>query len=329
MVRRLEKIEKEMGYCEIKLEKQRRLRKQRDFLMAELEAIGRFLTLYASFDTGLGSLPYAKVAKQLALERARSDKPGRFHHRAKEDFVAAGVLQMMGEDREILEREQRGIESKLENFQGFTKKRTVLEEERKLALSSLAPPHSSKVRKINEAFQRIEGQWNSLSEDSLNLDEGIFFLARNTDYIKSARAFLITAKGNFDIEGWVESGYSNDLFRHSNIGRAKEMLDGANRNLKLAQMELCCVGHLKFELEPFEPTLVAFLHGLFDDIFIEGRLARSITIAEEAFARSEKVVQKVRQRREVLHGKLERVEAERTDLFSRMGGDSHRRLAAQ
>ena len=37
MVRKIEKIEKEMGYCEIKLEKKRRLRRQVMFLDADLE----------------------------------------------------------------------------------------------------------------------------------------------------------------------------------------------------------------------------------------------------------------------------------------------------
>ena len=53
MVRKLEKIEKEMGYCEIKLEKERRLRRQVQFLEADLEVLDRFVKLYEGFDTGL------------------------------------------------------------------------------------------------------------------------------------------------------------------------------------------------------------------------------------------------------------------------------------
>jgi hypothetical protein len=327
MVRRLEKIEKEMGYCEIKLERERRLRRQVEFLTADLEALSRFIKLYESSDMGLRSLPYAKISEQLRLERTRTGQPGAFFYRAKEDFIAAGVLEMVREDREILLREKESLEGKLGSFSGFTTKRRVLEEERKAALSSLAPAHSSKVRKLNEDFKRIEGQWNSLTEDAINLDAGVFYLARNVDYIKSARSFLISAKGNFDIESWVEGGFTGDLFRHSNIGRAKEMIDGANRNLKLTQAELCCVTNVRVQLGGFEPILVKFLDTLFDDIFLDGRLARSLDIVESALGRSEKLLNQVRHKRETLHGKLERIERSRLQLFQRLGGDKRRRLS--
>ena len=42
MVRKIEKIEKEMCYCEIKLEKKRRLRRQVMFLDADLEVLEEF-----------------------------------------------------------------------------------------------------------------------------------------------------------------------------------------------------------------------------------------------------------------------------------------------
>ena len=329
MVRRLEKIEKEMGYCEIKLEKRRRLCTQREFLLADLDALTRFSKLYESSDMGLRSLPYAKVARQLTLERNRSEKPGRFFQRSKEDFIAAGILDMVRDDREVLKREVADLDAKLESFSGFTKKRTVLEEERQLVLNSLAPNLSSRIRKLNESFHKVESQWNSLTEDSLNLDEGIFFLSRNADYVKSARSFLITAKGNFDIETWIDTGFTSDLFRHSNIGRAKEMLDGANRNLKLAQMELCAAHHIQLQLDGFEPVLVEFLDALFDDIFLEGRLGQSITVVEKAEGGSEKCVRQARQKRGTLHSKLERTERERTAVFQRLGTSRGGRLAAQ
>ena len=46
MVRKIEKIEKEMGYCEIKLEKKRRLRRQVMFLDADLEVLEEFSRSY-------------------------------------------------------------------------------------------------------------------------------------------------------------------------------------------------------------------------------------------------------------------------------------------
>ena len=321
MVRRLEKIEKEMGYCEIKLEKERRLRKQIEFLRGETEALDRFMKLYESSDMGLQQLPFEKMAQQVALERARTDKVGPFFYRAKEDFISAGVLEMIREEKDILSRERESLEAKLQSFSGFGKKRTVLEGERDVALRGLAPAHSAKMRKITDEFKKIEDQWNSLTEDAINLDEGIFYLARNVDYIKSARAFLITAKGSFDIESWVDSSYSSDLFRHSNVGRAKEMIDGANRNLKLAQKELCCVVNVKLRMDGFEPILANFLDALFSDIFLDNRLGRCVTVVENALTRSEKLLQQVRQKREMLHAKLERVERARSNLFQRLGGE--------
>lgn len=325
MARKLEKIEKEMGYCDIKLEKERRLRRQVEFLQAESEALNRFIKLYESSSLGLQQLPFEKIAQQIALERARTDKVGPFYFRAKEDFISAGVLEMVREERDILVRESETTEGKLNSFVGFNKKRSVLEEEKNVALRSLAPVHSSKIRKVTDDFKKIEEQWNSLTEDAINLDEGIFYLARNVDYIKSSRSFLITAKGSFDIESWVDSNYSSDLFRHSNIGRAKEMIDGANRNLKLAQKEFCCVTNIKFRIDCFEPILVNVLEGLFDDIFLDGRLGRSITVVENALAQSEKILTQARQKREALHAKLERTERIRGQIFQRLGGEKRGR----
>lgn len=320
MVRRLEKIEKEMGYCDVKLEKERRLRQQANYVHAEIEALERFMQIYSGSVVGLQNLPFAKMAQQIALEKARTDKTGPLFARAKEDFVSAGVLEMVREEREVLLREREVLEGKIACFTGFNSKRHVLQEERTVAMRSLAPSHSAKMRKLGTDFTRIEDLWNSLTEDALNLDEGVFYLARNADYVKSARAFLITAKGSFDIEGWVESGYSTDLFRHSNIGRSKEMIDGANRNLKLAQKELCCLQNTKVRVDGFEANLARFLAALFDDIFVDGRLWRSIEALESALVVSEKELTLVRQKREALHVKLERTERIRAQLFQRLSG---------
>jgi len=327
MVRRLEKIEKEMGYYAIKLEKEKRLRKQVEYLQADIEALERLMKLYESSGMSLQQLPYEKIAQQVSLERARTDKVGPFFFRAKEDFISAGVLEMVREEREILLRDLESTGAKIASFTGFGTKRLVLEEERNTALKSLAPTHSSKVRKIAEEFKKIEDQWNSLTEDAINMDEGLFCLSRVVDYIKSARSFLITAKGSFDIESWVDCNYSSDLFRHSNVGRAKEMIDGANRNLRLAQKELCCVENVKFKLGGFKPILVDFLDALFDDIFLEARLGACITIVEESLAAGEKLLQHVRSKRETLHEKLEKVERLRSQLFQRLGGEKRGRVS--
>jgi len=234
---------------------------------------------------------------------------------------------MVREEREMLRRERETVDVKIATFTGFSTKRSTLQEERQAAMHGLAPAHSAKMRKLTGEFTRIEDQWNSLTEDALNLDEAVFYLARNVDYIRSARAFLITAKGSFDIEGWIESSYTTDLFRHSNIGRAKEMIDGANRNLKLAQEELCCLQNVKIRVDGFEANLVTFLDALFDDIFLDGRLWRSIEALERALVVSEKDLVTVRQKREALHAKLERTERIRAQLFQRLSGEKHGRVS--
>ncbi|MCZ6793308.1 MAG: hypothetical protein O7J95_06820, partial [Planctomycetota bacterium] len=175
--------------------------------------------------------------------------------------------------------------------------------------------------------KKIEHLWNSLTEDSLNLDEAMFFMSRNADYLRSSRSFLVAAKGSFDIETWMEDRFQGNLFRHSNVGRAKEMIDGANRNLKLAHKELVCVSNLKFEIESFETCLVKFLDALFDDIFLDGRIERTIPVTEQAIRDAEARLTKLRRRREQLHKRLERAERSRVSLFQRLGGEKRGRVA--
>ncbi len=321
MVRKLEKIEKEMGYCEIKLEKERRLRRQVQFLEADLEVLDRFVKLYEGFDTGLVALPYETIGSQVAVERQRNDRPGPFFDRSKDDFIAAGVVEMVREERTILERQRDDIRAKFQAFDGFTSKREILKEEKRQALLKIAPTHSTRVRTLNEDFKKTEKLWNSLTEDAINVDEAIRLLQHNLDYIASARSFLIVAKGQFDIENWVEGGYVGNLFRHSNIGRAKEMIDGANRNLKLAQKELVCVVNLKIEMDQFEPILMSFLDALFSDIFLEGRLGHTLDVVEAAIVYSEKRLERMRKKREQMRSKLERTEQTRRELFGKFGGD--------
>lgn len=328
MVRKLDKIEKEMGYCEIKLEKERRLRRQVGFLNADLEVLDRFIELAAGRGKGAIRLPFSKVGLQIAKERQADQKPGPHFLRAREEFVTAGVLEMVRNEREILRREKEDIEAKFQSFAGFGKKREVLQEEKKEALDRIDANLTARVRKLNDTFQKTEQLWNSLTEDTLNVDEAIFFVSRAVDYLKSSRSFLIAAKGSFDIESWVERDYAGNLFRHSNVGRAKEMVDGANRNLKLAQKELVCITNVKFEIDSFEPVLVGFLESLFDDIFLDGRLERTIEIVEDAIAAGEKLLKQVRRRREQLHKRLQRAERTRVTLFQQLGSEKRGRVAA-
>ena len=327
MARKIDKIEKEMGYCEIKLEKERRLRRQVEFLRADLEVLDRLVRTHRGVRAGITQLPFAKIGAQIALERQSRDKPGPYYRRAKEQFQAAGILELVAADREILEREIGDIEAKFDSFSDFLDKRDRLAEEKREALLTIAPQRSGRLLKLNADFKKIEHLWNSLTEDSLNLDEAMFFMSRNVDYLRSSRSFLVAAKGSFDIETWMEYRFQGNLFRHSNVGRAKEMIDGANRNLKLAHKELVCVSNLKFEIESFETCLVKFLDALFDDIFLDGRIERSIPVTEQAIRDAEARLKKLRRRSEQLHKRLERAERSRVSLFQRLGGEKRGRVA--
>ena len=319
MVRKLDKIEKEMGYCEIKLEKERRLRRQLEYLRADLEVLGSFVRLYEGREREIARLPFPKIGRQIAIERQHRTQPGPFFLRSRDDFIAAGVLELVDQERDVLQREIEDIEGRFENFLGFREKRAVLEQEKEQALDRFGS--TSSVRQIDEAFKKTERLWNALTEDAIHLDEALFHLARNVDYVNSARAFLIAAKGSFDIENWVESGCVGELFRHSNVARSKEMFEGANRNLKLAHKELVSMSNLRFDIEGFEPVLVHFLEALFDDIFLDGRIERTVTIADEAIEEAERRLEGARAKREQLHEKLEQTEATRGDLFQKLGDD--------
>jgi len=245
---------------------------------------------------------------------------------SREEFLAAGLLEVVQEEREILNREKEELTGRLTAFCGFESKKSILEEEKRNALRDLSPAHSSRLRRINEDFKKIERQWNTLTEDLINLDEGIFFLDRNLDYLRSCRTFLISAKGSFDIESWLSGGYLSDLFRHSNIGRAKEMADGADRNLKMAQKELVCVSKLKIRSEPFVRVLEAVLDALYEDIYVEGKLQGSLRVAEAALAGNLKLVEQVKAKRQILGSRLEETEKLRSQLFTRLGADRRSRL---
>ena len=142
----------------------------------------------------------------------------------------------------------------------------------------------------------------------------------------SARNFLISAKGNFDIESWVASGYLSDLFRHSNIARAKEMSDGADRNLKMAQKELVCVASVKTHSEQFQRILVSFLDALFEDLFDQGKIEQTLRVIEATLANNLKLAEQVKAKRAQLEEKLLEAEKVRARMFTQLGEDRTSRL---
>jgi hypothetical protein len=314
MARRLDKIEKEIGYCEIKLEKERRIRKQVQFLLDDIEILDQLIREYTH--RGLAPLILSDGEEELQVCPKAS----------RDGFLAVGLVEMLREERDILAREREELVGRLRTFIGFESKRGVLEDEKRNALKKLSPMHSSRLRRINDDFKKIERQWNSFTEDLVNLDEGIFFLDRNLDYLRSCRTFLISAKGNFDISFWATGGYLKNLFRHSNIGRAKEMADGADRNLKMAQKELVCVTTVKVHPEQFQRVLLGLLEALFEDIFVEGRFESSFRVVEAALSVNFKLCEQAKVKRMLLASKLEQIEKVRTQIFSRLGADRRGRL---
>ncbi len=312
MARRLDKIEKEIGYCEIKLEKERRIRKQIQFLQDDIELLEQLLREYSR-----RRMPVGDTVPGTATSSGKTSRDG---------FLSVGLMEILKEERDILTRERDELVSRLRTFTGFEAKRGLLEDEKRNALKNLSPAHSSKLRRINDDFKKIERQWNSYTEDLVNLDEGIFFLDRNLDYLRSCRTFLISAKGNFDVDFWVSGGILSNLFRHSSIGRSKEMADGADRNLKMAQKELVCLSTVKVRADLFQRILLPLLEALFEDIFIEGKLDASFRVIEAALATNLKLSEGVKAKRMLVCAKLEQVDKLRNQMFSRLGADRRGRL---
>ncbi len=316
MARRLEKIEKEMGYCDVKLEKERRTRKQIEFLRASLDELNQMVRLVKPHDVLL-----------------KDEVPEIGSRPSREAFLAAGLLDLLRDKRDVNQREIEELQVRLEHYDGFVDKKRVLEDEKKNVMRSLTGSRSSKLRRLNEEFKKIEKSWNELTEDLLNVDEAIFFVDRNLDYLRSARNFLISAKGNYDVENWRRDGYLTDLFRHSSIGRAREMADGADRNLQSAQKELVCLSSLKrsdSRLAPGSPAwtqvLISFIDALYDDIFVSGQIRSTVQVIEAALASNLKIQGQLQAKKESMAAKLEQIEKARGDLFQRMGAGQRSEL---
>jgi hypothetical protein len=309
MARKLEKVEKELGYCDIKLEKERRLRKQIEFIDADSRNLGSLIAFLSVHET------------DLATTHDR-DAPSR------ESFLSMALLELARDKRDLLTRELEDMKTKLRHFTGFDDKKRTLELEKRLVIRNMPPARVTRIRRLNEEFKRMERVWNELSEDLLNLDEGIFCIQRTADYLQSCRNFLTTAKSNYDVENTQRQGFLTDLFRHSTLGRALQMADGADRNLELAERELVCISGIRVSTEAFAPVHVRFVDALFEDLYTTGRLERTMQTIEAGIAATLKFLEQLRRRRENLSNKLEATEKNRDQLFSRMGKGRRREMSA-
>ncbi|MEM7166780.1 MAG: hypothetical protein AAF581_15035 [Planctomycetota bacterium] len=322
MVRRLEKIEKEMGYCEIKLEKEQRLRTQLHFLKlhrrALEESMERFVEQHDENVGGrlLGGLALSEVQRRISIDRDEECAEN-----LREIFRAVGALPLLRAEHTILSRELDELEEKLLTFQAFSEKKQRLVAERQEALVSLGQGTTESVLAISEEFEQIEQQWNILTEDLMNIDEAVFYVSRCVDYLQSGREFVLASRSQFAIDQWLRDGYLIDLFKHSSLGRAKEMVEGADRNLKLALVELVCLEDLLIAPEDFEHILLPFLDVLFDDLFQHGKLRVTLELLEERLERAVRLQTELQERREAVLTRQLQEEESRGKLFQQMGDE--------
>ncbi|MFQ5654440.1 MAG: hypothetical protein ACE5GW_06890 [Planctomycetota bacterium] len=328
VIRKLEKIEKEMGYCEIKLEKEQRLTAQLQFLryhrQALVEAVARIRSASAGFEGAgnrLGGMTLLEVFHEVSSD-TESDEA----ERLQGVFRAAGLCTLLEEELQSIDQEIEDIETKLSTFEVFRVKKRGLEVERESAMTTFNLDGTEPILSISAEFEKIEQTWNVLTEDLMNIDEAIFFVARSSDYLASARGFILASRSQFAIESWLRDGYLIDLFKHSTIGRAKEMVEGAERNLKRALRELICVSDVEVNPEDFEHLLVPFLDVLFDDLFLLGKLQESMRFVERRIGRAARLQADLEKERErILEAQTEQ-EGTRGRLFLRIG-DERRKLS--
>ena len=331
MVRRLEKIEKEIGYCEIKLEKEQRLRAQAHFLRVHRdglqEAVDGFYRSQAGEDgegNQLGGLTLREVFDQVSIAPG-----GEKAQRLQEKFRCAGSLPFLTEELQVLDQALGDLDTRLATFDAFRVKKQGLIDERDEALNTFIRSDYEPLLEISAEFERIEQSWNTLTEDLMNMDEAIFHVSRAGDYLGSARNFILASRSQFNVESWLRTGYLIDLFKHSSVGRAKEMVEGADRNLKAALVELLCLEDVVVRPSDFEHMLLPFLDSLFDDLFCRGKLKSTLAFLEQRCADLERLKGELEANRETILESQTEQEESRVRLFNKMGDERKRLTLAQ
>jgi len=328
LIRRLEKIEKELGYCQIKLEKEQRLTIQARFLSFHRGQVSAAVDRYRALTPGeelhgnrLGELRFPQVQLEVGTG-VRPDRVEELHER----FRSVGLVEPLEAELVLLDRELGEIREKLGTFSAFHSKKEGLQQEHRVALRGFQLDGRKEMHRISEEFERIEHDWNILTEDLMNYDEALFHVSRVSDYLTSARNFILGARSQFSVEEWVQSGYLIDLFKHSPVGRTREMVEGADRNLKLALRELLCLEDYEPEFSDFEQLLLPFIETLFDDLFLEGRLVGILKFVEVRLARANALRTTLEERREAVYQVQSEKELTRERLFQQIG-DERRKLS--
>ncbi len=323
LIRRLEKIEKEMGYCQIKLEKEQRLSIQARFLSicaTQLsEAVDRYSSVVVEEElhgNRIGTLSFREVQIEVSTG-VRSE----LVHGLRDRFRAVGLMDPLREELEVTQRELEEIERKLATFSAFHQKKQGLERERRHALRGFELNGEEPIIRISREFEETEQSWNVLTEDLMNYDDALFHLGRAVDYLTSARNFVLSSRSQFLVEDWIANGYLIDLFKHSTVGRTKEMIEGADRNLKLGLRELICLDDFSAELVDFEQLILPFVDSLFDDLFMDGRLTSSLKLIERRLERTAQLRDALEETREAVFRRQSEHEENRERLFLQIGNE--------
>ncbi len=324
-VRQLDRIDKEMGYCEVKLEKERRLRCQQLYLQADVEALDEVLGTYNTDEieaclkaNQLGRISLDEVPKVLR----RGEKRNR--NAIRQGFLSVATYLALREEREILGNELEGINQRLGAYDGFETRRSRLLEQRRRTLEDLGVPDGGESNDLVREFQITESQWNNLSEDFANAEAAVYHVERNLDYLRSGRNFILAGRATFDIEEWRRTGCFSDLFKHSAVGRAFEMVQGAEINVKLAEKELICLVSHKIRDAKIQRVLGTFVHALFDDLFVLTSLQQTKNLLEEAEEKNRRRFEELSKLQEKLEAQKFDLETRREQKFAEMGEEVKR-----
>jgi len=324
LIRRLEKIEKEMGYCQIKIEKEQRLAIQLEFLRCRIDQVTGALSDLRPDDTAVGNKLSGYTFRE-CQQLISTGKNKREVRKVRRAFIAVGMIPYLEDEMAQIEEGIEETGSRLGTFTDFHSKQDGLERERRSAMSNFDLTGEEEVLRISQEFEETERHWNVLTEDLTNLDEALFHIGRTIDYLNSARNFVLTSRSHFSIPDWLTRGYIVDLLKHSTIGRVREMLEGSERNLKDALGELSCLEGIELGEDEFAPLIPDFYDGLFHDLFSTGQFDQLLLEVEQRLDGTEKLSRRMQKTRDTVFDQQVSRERARESLFHRIG-DERRKL---
>jgi hypothetical protein len=231
-------------------------------------------------------------------------------------------------EMEDLELNIKDTADKLATFRVFHEKIQGLQSERTNALGSFDLSGDEPVLAISDNFEETETKWNVLTEDLTNLDDALFCVSRANDYLGSARNFVLSARSHFSVQDWLDNGYLVDLLKHSTVGRIREMMKFAERNLKIALGELICLNEDDYKFlnpQDFAPLLLPFYNRLFEDVFHQNKFQSVLQLVEERLDRTERLHRMLKTAREEVFQSQLQHERDRERLFHLIG-DERRKL---